>query len=67
MAPSSLTSSALSGTTTTTSSPDTRAFLATLLSMLLFVLWAALAVGAVLTVVFPERTVSIAGTTASAR
>ena len=46
---------------------DPRAFLATLLSMLLFVLWAALAVGAVLTVVFPERTVSMAGTTASAR
>jgi hypothetical protein len=38
-----------------------------MVSMLLFVLWAALAVAAVLTVVFPERTVSIAGTTASAR
>ena len=47
--------------------PDTRAFLATLLSMLLFVVWAAVALGAVLTVVFPERTVSMAGTTASVR
>jgi hypothetical protein len=45
----------------------TRKFLATLVSMLLVALWAALAVGVVLTVVFPERSISVSGTTASSR
>jgi hypothetical protein len=45
----------------------TRKFLATLMSMLLVALWAALAVGVVLTVVFPERSISVSGTTASSR
>ncbi len=38
---------------------DTRAAFGTLLSMILVVLWVALAAGVVLTVVFPERSVSM--------
>lgn len=65
MAPSSLASSSLASTTTTPS-VDARALLATLLSMLLVVVWGALAVGVVLTVIFPERSISsVAGSTAA--
>lgn len=49
---------------------DARTLLATVVSLLLVVVWAALAAGVVLTVVFPERSVSmssISGSTASAR
>jgi hypothetical protein len=49
-----------------TSPTNARPLLAMLVSMLLVVLWAALAVGVVLTAIFPERTISIAGRTASA-
>jgi hypothetical protein len=59
-------SSALTSTPALTSSTNARPLLAMLVSMLLVVLWAALAVGVVLTVIFPERTISIAGSTASA-
>jgi hypothetical protein len=41
-----------------TSSTNARAVLAMLVSMFLAVLWAALAVGAVLTFVFPERSLA---------
>jgi hypothetical protein len=52
MVSSALTSSPL------TSSTNARAVVAMLVSMFLAVLWAALAVGAVLTVVFPERSLA---------
>ena len=50
-----------------TSPANARPLLAVVVSMLLVTLWAALAVGVVLTVIFPERTISTYGsTTASA-
>lgn len=49
-----------------TSPANARPLLEVVVSMLLVALWAALAVGVVLTVIFPERTISISGSTASA-
>ncbi|GAC1546467.1 MAG: hypothetical protein NVS3B10_10430 [Polyangiales bacterium] len=46
-------------TSLTSSSFDKRPFLGTVVSVLLVALWAALAAGVVLTVIFPERSVSL--------
>ncbi len=45
----------------------TSSLLATLLSVFLVMLWGALAVGGALTMVFPEHSLSVTGTTISAR